>query len=184
MDCKTPLDHPRGLKPEIQVKHPKAGAQMSEEILAQVEASPFRRYFALAVIWLLGFMLIFLGVNLNEGGVVWQALIALIGVIVLMFSERFRRSTLVSIILTKDGLFQTDGRVVALVGDISSVERGAFAVKPSNGFTFRTREKLGSVWVPGIWWRAGKRVGVGGVISGAQTKFMADMLSAMLQEQV
>jgi hypothetical protein len=40
----------------------------------------------------------------------------------------------------------------------------------------------GRRWQPGLWWRLGKRVGVGGVAPGHQTKAMAQIIEALLAE--
>ena len=64
-----------------------------------------------------------------------------------------------------------------------AVDRGVFAFKPSNGFLVRTREKAGNVWAPGLWWRLGRRVGVGGMTASAEAKFMSEILSAMVLQR-
>jgi hypothetical protein len=60
------------------------------------------------------------------------------------------------------------------------VERGAFAFKPSNGFLVRLDKPLGRGWAPGLWWRLGRLLGVGGVTSASQSKAMAEILSLEL----
>jgi len=69
------------------------------------------------------------------------------------------------------------------VADIERVDRGVFAFKPSNGFLVRTREPSARAWRPGLWWRFGRRIGVGGVTSANQTKAMSEILAAMLAER-
>ena len=90
------------------------------------------------------------------------------------------QATASRLILTQDTLSDADGTVLANVKDIVAVDRGMLAAKPSNGFVLRLDRGAPSAWRPGLWWRFGKRVAVGGVTSGAQTKPMADILSAML----
>jgi hypothetical protein len=36
------------------------------------------------------------------------------------------------------------------------------------------------MWVPGLWWRIGRSVGVGGMTGAAETKMMAEMIEAMI----
>jgi hypothetical protein len=60
------------------------------------------------------------------------------------------------------------------------VERGAFALKPSNGFTLVMKHKSPRAWAPGIWWRTGYRVGVGGVTAAGQSRFMAEQIALMI----
>jgi hypothetical protein len=66
---------------------------------------------------------------------------------------------------------------------IRSVERGAFAFKPSHGFTLVMKEKQPRAWAPGLWWRLGRRVGVGGVTSAGQTKFMAEQIALRIEDR-
>ena len=56
------------------------------------------------------------------------------------------------------------------------MDRGAFAFKPSNGFMLKLSRKGPFAWEPGIWWRIGRRVGVGGVTPGTPAKVMAEMI--------
>jgi hypothetical protein len=57
-----------------------------------------------------------------------------------------------------------------------SVARGALAFKPSNGFPVTLRARGPFVWEPGLWWRIGRRVGVGGVTPGTPARFMAERM--------
>jgi hypothetical protein len=42
---------------------------------------------------------------------------------------------------------------------------------------------MGFAWVPGLWWRIGKRVGVGGVTPSQPARYMAEVMSAMILER-
>ena len=42
---------------------------------------------------------------------------------------------------------------------------------------------MGHAWAPGMWWRVGRRVGVGGLTGGAESRAVADALAAMLVER-
>ena len=64
--------------------------------------------------------------------------------------------------------------------EIARVERGTFAFKPSNGFVIRLNAPAARVWAPGLWWRFGKRLGVGGVTPAGQGKAMADVIAARI----
>ncbi|MEM7489248.1 MAG: hypothetical protein AAF390_09015, partial [Pseudomonadota bacterium] len=89
----------------------------------------------------------------------------------------------VSLVLDRRGLYQADGVPVAPLDAIASIDRALFTFKPSNGFLIRLKDPLGRAWVPGMWWRMGRRVGVGGVTRGAETKIVADALSAMVAQR-
>jgi hypothetical protein len=55
-------------------------------------------------------------------------------------------------------------------------------MKPSNGFTVVMETKQPRAWAPGLWWRVGRRVGVGGVTGASQTKFMAEQIALRLAQ--
>ena len=102
------------------------------------------------------------------------------GVVMLWQAERLRRSTTVTIELTATELRDSAGTVLARIDEVQSVERGTFAFKPSNGFTLVLNSKKPRAWLPGLWWRFGRRVGVGGVTNAGQAKFMAERINMMI----
>ena len=95
-------------------------------------------------------------------------------------ADVMRRATAHSLELTESVLRSTDGRILAEISDVKSIDRGLFAFKPSNGFLVTLRKPKARAWAPGLWWRVGRRVGVGGVTDAGQTKFLAEILTAMI----
>ncbi len=114
------------------------------------------------------------------GAVFWQAAFLLFGLASLFGAEKMRRATEARIELTRRVLRSSTGDVLANVENIRTVERGAFAFKPSNGFLVRLSKPEGAgAWQPGLWWRRGTFVGVGGVVPGGQSRAMAEVLTAL-----
>ncbi len=148
-------------------------------VYAVIAASPIRRTFAYVVLLLLGGMLIYLAL-FEPVSAVWSVVLIGAGALALYLGERLRRATSVMIELTADEVRDTAGRVLARVADIRSVDSGVFAIKPSNGFTLVLSTRGDRAWEPGLWWRVGRRVGVGGVIPSAQAKFMAEIIASWL----
>jgi hypothetical protein len=105
------------------------------------------------------------------------------GVVVLALAEALRRATSVGLELTRAELRTTRGEVLARVEDIAAIDRGVFAFKPASGFILRVREKGPFGWSPGLWWRIGRRIGVGGVTGRDEGRYMADVIAAMLLER-
>ncbi len=101
----------------------------------------------------------------------------------LWMARRMWRATAASLVLTPDALLSSDGRVLAEMDDIVAVARGAFAFKPSNGFTLTLRRPGPFVWEPGLWWRVGRRVGVGGVTPGTPARFMAELMQERIAKR-
>lgn len=152
-----------------------------DEILAEVRASPMRRGVGLLVIWCLGALLLWLVLTRSPANAGFQLLLIAIGLGALWVGEMLRRATTQAIELTQEGLRTSDGEVIVPWDQIASVDRGAFAFKPSNGFILRLVSRAPLRWRPGLWWRWGRRVGVGGVTPGTQTKAMADIIGLRLQ---
>lgn len=154
---------------------------MSDEVLAEVRASAPRRAFGVGTLIALGAILIYLAFVAPPDGLGLQAMLIAMGLGAVYLSERMRRATLLGLELTEAELRLSDGTVLAATNRIVSIDRGMFAFKPSNGFTLKFKDKAPARWEPGLCWCLGKRLGVGGVTAGAQTKMMADMISALVQ---
>lgn len=150
-------------------------------IYAQLDASPARRVFAYGVQFGLGALVVYVTL-VQPPALPWMIAMLIFGVTMLWQAERLRRSTLVTVMLTATELRDSTGAVLASIDQIRSVERGTFAFKPSNGFTLVLDSKMPRAWLPGIWWRLGRRVGVGGVTNAGQAKFMAERINMMIKD--
>ncbi|MEM8823476.1 MAG: hypothetical protein AAGF30_07695 [Pseudomonadota bacterium] len=151
-----------------------------EEDRFELAPSPARRVFGLLTQGLLGLILLWIGMAHPPEALGWRAFLLGSGAVALVLAIRGWTGSAVSLVLSEKGLFQADGTPVAPLEVIDSIDRALFTFKPSNGFLIRLKEPLGRAWVPGMWWRIGRRVGVGGVTGGAETKIVADALSAMV----
>ena len=145
-------------------------------VYARISASPVRRIFAVATLIMLGAILVYVSFS-SQTGFVGRMIVLALGIVSLIYADMLRRATLSEIILTEDGVFDSTGRTLARFEDIVSIERGAFALKPSHGFSLVLRTSAARVWAPGMWWRLGKRVGVGGVTPAGASKFMAEQIA-------
>ncbi|HDR29596.1 hypothetical protein [Rhodovulum sp.] len=155
---------------------------MSDE-LAVLHVSAPRRIFALGVLMMLALLLLLVALVQPPEDLVWRGFLAVLGLATLVLGEAMRRATTCALRLTRAGLVDSAGRELARLDEILRVERGAFALKPSNGFTVLLKAGRPLAWVPGIWWRIGRRIGVGGVTSAFEARAMADILATVLIER-
>lgn len=90
------------------------------------------------------------------------------------------RATDVTLTLTEEALTDSRGRVLARLDQVQGVERGALSMAPTGGFVLRLSAPATVHWVPGVWWRLGTRVGIGGTTPRLMTREMALLIEAMI----
>lgn len=156
---------------------------MNDELLMSLRASTPRRYFAITTLLTLGVILLYLALVHPPAELGLQVFLITLGAVILWLTEKLRRATLLELELTREELRCSNGEVLARVDEIETLDRGVFAYKPSNGFLLRLSGKGPRRWEPGMWWRTGRRLGVGGVAAAPQTKAMAEMIAAMIAER-
>lgn len=157
--------------------------RMQDEVLATVRASAPRRAFAVCAIFLLGVLLIYLAISEPSANPALQILLVVMGLVAIWLGEQLRRATTNALELTRSCLRDSRGVQVARIDQIETLDRGMFAFKPSNGFILKLKARGSRQWQPGLWWRVGRRVGVGGVTSAAQTKAMAELIAVLKAER-
>lgn len=155
---------------------------MMTEQLAEVSVSPGRRVFGVGVLAGLGALMLRMALA-GAGGSWLDAMVLVMGLGAFFGAWTMFRATRLRLILRRDGLFDSEGTCLALMEEIVAVDRGTFAFKPSNGFLLRTSRRAPRLWRPGLYWRFGRRVGVGGITRAPEAKQMADVLAVMLAER-
>lgn len=157
-------------------------SQDTQEVLAVVQASNGRRFLGLASLAMLGILLLYIAFA-RPPDLGWQVFLIVVGGVSLWGADAMRRATASRVELTETEIRDADGTVIALVADVISMDRGAFAFKPSNGFLLKTKTPASRDWRPGLWWRMGRRIGIGGMTPGNQTKFMSEILAALMAKR-
>lgn len=155
---------------------------MADDILARVEASAVRRIMGVSMLGTIGVVLLYIALS-TPPSLGWLVFLLIVGLGALWMAVRMWQATLQSVELTETELRSSDGILIAQVADIEAIDRGFFAFKPSNGFLIRTTTPGSRIWQPGLWWRAGRRIGIGGVTPGSQSKAMSEILAAMIAQR-
>lgn len=151
---------------------------MEDKVLVRAHVSPPRLWFGILVMAALGGILLWLSAVHPPQGLGLRVFVLVFGALSLLMAEKMRRIGAGWVELTETELRDHTGRTLALISDIARVDRGALAFKPSNGFVLKLKTKQPRTWLPGLWWRIGRRVGVGGVTVAPQTRAMAETLQA------
>lgn len=157
-----------------------ADTDASERILAEIDPSPTRRGIAVLMAFGTGLVLVYTSFANPPESLMWRGMLLAAGIGALYLGDLVRRATVFKIVMTHDVIRDTAGRVLCRMDDIKAVERSALAFKPSNGFLILTKTSQSRVWAPGLWWRFGRRIGVGGITSAAQAKVMANLVMLKL----
>lgn len=149
-------------------------------VLARLDPSVPRRFIGVTVQLALAVTLIGLAIGFPRDQMGVRVLLLVLGICVAYGSFLTWRATQNGLVLTQDSLSDDSGRVLAKISNIREVSRGAFALKPSHGFSLILFEGTEFAWVPGIWWRIGTRVGIGGVTPSQPARFMAEAISDLI----
>ncbi len=153
------------------------------DVIAVLKASAPRRAMGVGMLAILGALLVYLAMVETPGELTYTVFMIIVGVAALYNARRMWFATGVELQLTNEALTSSTGELVCRVDQIEKVDRGMFAFKPSNGFLIKLKEPMPRGWAPGIWWRVGTRIGVGGVTAPAEGKMLADTLSAMVAKR-
>jgi len=155
------------------------------EVIGHIDPRPARRVAAVGAAALLGVLLVYLAAVRPPAHAGWLIFLVALGAGCLYLAWRMWAVTAVRLELTRSEFREAGGRVICSLDEVASVDRGFFAFKPANGFLIRLRERTrrGGVYAPGLWWRAGRTIMVGGVTSGAQAKSVADLITVLLAER-
>ncbi len=154
----------------------------NEEVLARVAASGGRRMLGIGMLSVLAFLVLYVAVT-TPPSMGWQIFLVALGAGALMIANAMRKSTQHTLELTRTELRDDAGTLLVKLDDVTSIDRGAFAFKPSNGFLLRLKQPYPRDWRPGLWWRASTRIGVGGMTPMRTTKYMAEVIAVILAER-
>lgn len=157
-------------------------ADMSD-VIVKIQPSVVRRIFAAIILCISGFVMINFAFSPTAQSILLKLTLICLGLVFLWQALVNFRATDAALFLKREGLFDEHGTLICSLSNIALVERSWFSFKPSNGFLLRLHEPQSRKWVPGFYWRMGRRLGVGGSISPAQTKEMSDKLVLLMQEK-
>ena len=181
LDAAHPLAY---LMPISQGRPPVTSTSDKTAVIARMTPSWARRTVGTGIIAALGVLFLAMAVLQASGVTSLMLTLLAMGSVAIWLAVRLWQSTAIGLELTREELRTTSGQVLIRVDEIKSVDRGVFAIKPASGFTIVTRSAGPRHWAPGLWWRAGKRIGIGGVTHRNEGRFMAELLSDMIAGKV
>ncbi|WP_138464985.1 hypothetical protein [Poseidonocella sp. HB161398] len=155
---------------------------MGTEALAQLYPSKTRIILTVLVLAAVAVVCLYVAAGEGGQGAAARLMLAAVAVAAALGAVAVWRSGARGLLLYPDRIAESGGDTVLWLADIARLERGAFAFKPANGVVVSLRRPGSLRWVPGLWWRTGARVGIGGMTPKAATKAFADLLERRLGE--
>lgn len=154
-------------------------------VLLRLHPSPIRRITGVVMLAAFGVMAAVAGTEMPPDRMALRIGLPLAALGLFWLAWRTWRATARGLELTPDALREADtGRVLAEVAAIAAVDNSAIALfKPAGGFVITLRQPARLAWAPGLWWRLGRRVGVGGTTPRVEAKAMAAMLAEMARRR-
>jgi hypothetical protein len=161
-----------------------ARGSRDETVIVRLHASAPRRIFGMAVLVSLAVVLLYLALWHPPAEMGWRIFLLGFAGFMVWASRAFWVATQAVLVLTADTLTEHspggETQLVATIAEVRAVARGALALKPSNGFSLSLRHPAPRAWAPGLWWRLGRKVGVGGVTASPQARMMAETIDGMI----
>ncbi|MDP2737636.1 MAG: hypothetical protein Q8O82_02755 [Pseudorhodobacter sp.] len=151
-----------------------------DEVLAVLTPSPLRRVAGAGVLAALAALLLDLGLAHPPAALILQLFALALAAGAAWLGWQFWHATAATLELTRHCLRERDGRCLALVADMRMVRGGVFAFKPSSGFVITLAAAAPPAFAPGLWWRLGRSLGVGGGTARHAARAMADTLTVLL----
>ncbi len=154
------------------------------EVLAEIPPRPARRYVAVGMTLALGALVLWIGIALPQANLAYTVFLIVFGAGCLWQARAMWMASEKTLQLTRFDLREDGGRVLCTIQNVERVDRGAFAFKPASGFLVKLKEPDGPrVYAPGVWWRMGRTLAVGGVTGRQDGKNVADLMIVMLAKR-
>ncbi len=153
------------------------------EILVKLEVAQPRRMFGVILLFGLGLTMLYISASSPPSKIGELAVLLGFAGLFIWSGVRLYRATADTVLMTRESITTASGAEICRIEDIDNTDRGFFAFKPTNGFLIRTKTAQSRHWSPGLWWRFGKKIGIGGVTSPRQAKEMVAMIDLLVQER-
>ena len=100
----------------------------------------------------------------------------------LWFIRFLKRYSKIGFLINQSGLFNIDGSVICEIDDIERIDVSPYTFKSANGFIVILKTKSSFKSIPGLYWRLGKRLSIGGLVSKNESKFLSQTLLSFFEE--
>ena len=151
-----------------------------DEPLLQVHPTIARRVIGIGSMFALGALILWAGLT-GGGDPLAKLVLTAVGLLMIGIGAIFVRATSTGLELTKTEVREIDTkRILFQIENVTNVERGFRVLKPTNGLLVELSEPAKRAYVPGLWWRWHRTVGIGGMTNAGQGKALAEFLKLMI----
>ena len=154
------------------------------DVILKIKPSAGRRIFGIIILCLVAVIMMNYAFGDKAQSIVLRFILLLMAVVFLWQAQANLRFIGAALILKREGLFDDQGALICSLSNINQIDRGWISFKPSNGLLVRMHKPMALKWSPGLYWRFGKSLGIGGMVSPVLTKEMSDKLLLLMQENV
>lgn len=151
-----------------------------DRALITVKPSQPRLWFLVATLGLLGALMLWIALAHPPADLGWRLFLLGGGGGVGWGAWRILGLRDRALVLTEQALIDTGAGEICRLDEIARVNRGVFTARPARGFVLSVGKARGRYWVPGLWWRIGRSIGIGGMTGAVETKLMAEMIEAIV----
>ena len=135
------------------------------------------------VIFILSLFLIYTLLTLNDKISFSDFLLIPILVISILWFRRFlSRYSKIGFVISTDGLFDLNMDLICTIDDIKKIDVSPYTFKSANGFIILLKTKSSFKSIPGLYWRVGKRISIGGLVSKNESKLLSGRLIEMFEK--
>ena len=149
---------------------------------AEVRRPELMRWVLLIAMAALFLLTVFVGVVGLSKSIIVTAVMFAFAAFVGWFGRQLLMSDASKVMFDGETISDDTGEVICRLEDIDRIERGLALFKPTNGFVLTLKAEAPRGWSPGLWWRMGKRIGIGGATPGRAPRNMADAINLALMQ--
>jgi len=155
------------------------------EVLATITPRPLRRGMAAGMMGVLGALLVYIAGTNPPQAIGYLIFLLVFGVGAIVLAWQLWQASSVTLELTSEELREEgpQGRTICRLDEIDRIDRSLFAFKPATGFLIHLKAPGTFVYAPGLWWRWGKRIAIGGVTSRGEAKSMAEIMNVLMVQR-
>ncbi len=138
-----------------------------------------KRVVATSLLAIGGMGLVYYG-TLNYWGRVEVLFVYVLAMLTLFGCFKFYQNTREELLLYEDRVASSSGELLFEVSNVKSIDNSLLSFKPSNGALIYLKSPMPMKVHYGLWWRVGKKVGIGGCTNRAEVNVMVDIIRQKL----